>query len=52
MTSTFLGTSSGLRLRHDQPTGKVELNAKSADLARSAWAGVAPATSPTSTWTR
>ncbi len=41
LTSTYLGTSSGLRLRHDQPTGKVELNAKSADLSRSAWAGEA-----------
>jgi len=41
LTSTFLGTSAGLRLRHDQPTGKVELNAKSADLSRSAWAGEA-----------
>jgi predicted Zn-dependent protease len=40
-TSLLLGTSSGLRLRHDQPKGKVELNAKSADLARSAWAGTA-----------
>src|SRR5690349_8048748 len=39
--STFLGTSAGLRLRHDQPTGRVELNAKSADMARSAWTGVA-----------
>jgi predicted Zn-dependent protease len=39
VTSTFLGTSSGLRLRHDQPTGRLELNAKSADLSRSAWAG-------------
>jgi len=39
VTSTFLGTSSGLRVRHDQPTGRLELNAKSADLARSAWAG-------------
>ena len=39
--STFVGTSAGLRLRHDQPTGRVELNAKSADLARSAWTGVA-----------
>jgi predicted Zn-dependent protease len=38
--STFVGTSTGLRLRHDQPAGRVELNAKSADLARSAWAGV------------
>ena len=41
LTSTFLGSSTGLRLRHDQPTGKVELNAKSADLSRSAWAGEA-----------
>jgi predicted Zn-dependent protease len=40
MDSTFLGTSAGLRLRHDQPTGRVELNAKSADMARSAWTGV------------
>jgi len=39
LTSTFLGTSSGLRLRHDQPTGKVEINAKSADPGGSAWAG-------------
>ena len=42
-TSTFLGSSSGLRLRHDQPTGKVEINAKSADMARSAWAGLGTA---------
>ncbi len=41
LTSTFLGSSAGLRLRHDQPTGKVELNAKSDDLSRSAWAGEA-----------
>jgi predicted Zn-dependent protease len=40
LTSTFLGTSSGLRLRHDQPSGRLELNAKSADLKRSAWTGV------------
>jgi len=39
LTCTFLGTSSGLRLRHDQPDGKLEINAKSADLTRSAWAG-------------
>jgi predicted Zn-dependent protease len=39
LTSTFLGSSTGLRLRHDQPSGKVELNAKSADMTRSAWAG-------------
>jgi predicted Zn-dependent protease len=41
VTSTFLGTSTGLRLRHDQPDGTVELNAKSAGLARSAWAAAA-----------
>ncbi|MFI0353663.1 metallopeptidase TldD-related protein [Actinomadura sp. 9N407] len=38
VTSTFLGTSGGLRLRHDQPTGLLELNAKGAG--GSAWAGV------------
>jgi predicted Zn-dependent protease len=41
MVSTFLGTSRGLRRRHDQPTGRVELNAKSGDLSRSAWIGAA-----------
>ncbi|MFI6503496.1 metallopeptidase TldD-related protein [Nonomuraea typhae] len=39
-TTTFLGSSAGLRLRHDQPTGRLELNAKSADMKRSAWTGV------------
>ncbi|MER8000561.1 metallopeptidase TldD-related protein [Streptomyces sp. NPDC095613] len=39
LTSTYLGTSTGLRLRHDQPTGTLELNAKSPDRTRSAWAG-------------
>lgn len=41
MSTTYLGTSAGVRLRHVQPTGKVEINGKSADYARSAWAGVA-----------
>ena len=41
LVSTFLGTSRGLRRRFDQPTGRVELNAKSADLTRSAWTGAA-----------
>ncbi len=44
VTSSFLGTSTGLRLRHDQPDGTVELNAKSADPlgpARSAWGAAA-----------
>ncbi|MGY1668234.1 metallopeptidase TldD-related protein [Geodermatophilus sp. SYSU D00696] len=40
MTTTYLGTSTGLRLRHDQPTGRVELNGKSTDYARSVWSGV------------
>ncbi|MEX5717913.1 metallopeptidase TldD-related protein [Geodermatophilus maliterrae] len=40
MTTTYLGTSTGLRLRHDQPTGRVELNGKSTDYSRSVWAGV------------
>jgi len=39
VTSTYLGTSTGLRLRHDQPTGTLELNAKSPDRTKSAWAG-------------
>jgi predicted Zn-dependent protease len=39
LTSTFTGTSTGLRLRHDQPTGRLELNTKSGDLSRSAWGG-------------
>lgn len=40
LTTTFLATSSGARCRHDQPTGHVEINAKTADLSRSTWAGV------------
>ncbi|MBO1335171.1 metallopeptidase TldD-related protein [Streptomyces sp. VRA16 Mangrove soil] len=39
LTSSYLGTSTGLRLRHDQPNGTLELNAKSPDRTRSAWAG-------------
>ncbi|CAL9614415.1 hypothetical protein SUDANB145_05690 [Streptomyces sp. enrichment culture] len=39
MTTTYLGTSTGLRLRCDLPTGTLELNAKSPDRSRSAWAG-------------
>lgn len=37
--TTYLGTTSGLRLRHDQLTGTVEINGKSADFSRSAWVG-------------
>jgi predicted Zn-dependent protease len=38
--TTYVASSDGLRARHDQPTGHVEINAKSADLGRSAWAGL------------
>ncbi len=40
VTTTYLGSSTGLRLRWVQPTGTLELNAKSVDLRRSAWAGL------------
>ena len=40
MTTTYLGSSTGLRLRTDQPTGRVELNGKSTDFGRSVWTGV------------
>lgn len=46
MASTFVGSSSGLRSRHDQPTGHVEFNGKSPDFSRSAWVGL-----PTSDFT-
>jgi predicted Zn-dependent protease len=35
--TVFLGTSTGLRLRHEQPTGSMELVGRSVDGARSAW---------------
>ncbi|HET9657646.1 MAG TPA: metallopeptidase TldD-related protein, partial [Kineosporiaceae bacterium] len=41
VVSTYLGSTSGLRLRHDQPTGTFELNAKTADGLGSAWSGTA-----------
>ncbi|MGI8769019.1 MAG: metallopeptidase TldD-related protein [Propionibacteriaceae bacterium] len=37
--TTWLATSTGVRLRHVQPTGRVELNAKTPDFQRSAWVG-------------
>ncbi len=40
VTSYFLASSTGLRRRYDQPTGRVELNGKSRDLSRTAWVGV------------
>jgi predicted Zn-dependent protease len=41
VNSGYLGSSTGLRLRHAQPSGKLEINAKSDDLTRSAWSGSA-----------
>jgi predicted Zn-dependent protease len=39
LTTTWLGTSTGLRRRWVQPTGSIELNAKTPDLSGSAWTG-------------
>jgi predicted Zn-dependent protease len=39
VTTTYLGTSTGLRLRHVQPTGHYGCTAKPADLSSSAWVG-------------
>jgi predicted Zn-dependent protease len=39
MTSTYLGSSTGLRLRHVQPTGHYGCTGKTADLGHSAWVG-------------
>ena len=39
LTTYYLATSTGLRRRFDQPDGRLELNAKSGDLTRSAWWG-------------
>ncbi len=39
VTTTYLGSSAGLRLRHEQPTGHIGITGKSADLGRSAWVG-------------
>jgi predicted Zn-dependent protease len=41
VTTTYLGSTTGLRLRHEQPTGHVGVTGKSDDLARSAWVGQA-----------
>ncbi|WP_214407902.1 metallopeptidase TldD-related protein [Pseudonocardia lacus] len=43
LTTTWLGTSTGLRRRWVQPTGSIELNAKTPDLAGSAWTGASTA---------
>jgi predicted Zn-dependent protease len=39
ISTTYLGSSAGLRLRHAQPEVRVELTGRSADGTRSAWTG-------------
>jgi predicted Zn-dependent protease len=39
VATTYLGSSRGLRLRHEQPEGTFQLAARSADGTRSTWAG-------------
>ena len=39
VSTTYLGTSTGLRLRHAQPTGKVEVVMRDSEGKRSAWNG-------------
>jgi predicted Zn-dependent protease len=41
--TTYLGTSTGLRRRHSQPTGALHLVGRSTDQVRSAWTGVGTA---------
>ncbi len=43
VATTYLGSSTGLRRRHVQPTGALHLVARSADGTRSAWAGAGTA---------
>ena len=40
VTTTYLASSSGVRLRHVQPAARLELTGRSGDGSRSAWAGV------------
>ena len=39
VTTTYLGSSTGLRLRHVQPTGHYGCTAKNTELTNSAWVG-------------
>jgi predicted Zn-dependent protease len=39
VTTTYLGNTAGLRLRHEQPTGRVEITGKSDGRRRSTWVG-------------
>ncbi len=41
VTTTYVGSTTGLRLRHVQPTGHFACTGKTADLSNSAWVGTA-----------
>jgi predicted Zn-dependent protease len=41
VTTTYVATSTGLRLRHEQPTGQFGMTGKPSDLSTSAWVGQA-----------
>ncbi len=41
VTTTYLGTSTGLRRRHEQPTAHIGITGKPSDLSTSAWVGQA-----------
>ena len=43
VATTYVGSTTGLRLRHQQPTGAVHLVGRSDDGSRSAWAGAGAA---------
>ena len=44
--TTYLGTSTGIRLGHVQPAGTMELVARSSDGSRSVWSGAGTSTRP------
>ena len=39
VATTYLGSSAGLRLRHEQPSGYIGMTGKSGDLSASSWVG-------------
>ncbi len=39
LSTIYLGTSTGVRVRHAQPTGRIEVTGKTADWSRSSWVG-------------
>ncbi|MFY9914861.1 MAG: metallopeptidase TldD-related protein, partial [Nocardioidaceae bacterium] len=41
VTTTYVATSTGVRLRHEQPTGHIGITGKPTDLSTSAWVGQA-----------